>query len=69
MKQEWMVHRQIIPQADGQRRWDLIYQNLLRWAQTASQTGLPTQTSQEANHESSDLHPSIHPTSGSDPDD
>jgi hypothetical protein len=69
MKQEWVIHRQIIPQADGQRRWDLTYQSLLRWIQTANQTGLLTQTNQEADHASSDLCPSIDSTSGSNPDD
>jgi len=69
MKQEWVIHRQITPQADGQRRWDLTYQNLLRWIQTASQTGLPTQANQEEDHASSDLYPSIDATSGSNPDD
>ena len=69
MKQEWVIHRQIMPQADGQRRWDLTYQSLLRWIQTASPTGLPTQTDQEEDHASSDLYPSIDATSGSNPDD
>jgi hypothetical protein len=69
MKQEWMVHRQIIPQADGQRRWDLTYQSLLRWIQMTNQSGLPTQANQEEDHASSDLYPSIDATSGSNPDD
>ena len=69
MRQEWVIHRQIILQADGQRRWDLMYQSLLRWIQTASQTGLPTQANQEEDHASSDLYPSIDATSGSNPDD
>ncbi len=68
MKQEWVIHRQIVPQADGQRRWDLAYRGLLRWAQTANPTGLPSQINQEADHASSDLHPRIDPTAGADPD-
>ncbi len=69
MKQEWMIHRQITPQPDGQRRWDLAYQSLLKWVQTANPTSLPGQTKQEANHASSDLHPRIDPAAGADPDD
>ncbi len=69
MKQEWVIHRQITLQADGQRRWDLAYQSLPRWIQTATQTGLPTQTNQEEDHESSDLYPSIDATPGSNSDD
>jgi len=63
-KVEWNIHRQIAPQGDGQRRWDLTYQCLLKWAQTAA-----TQRNQEADHASSDLCPRINPTPGSDPDD
>lgn len=69
MRQEWVIHRQIILQADGQRRWDLTYQSLLRWIQMTNQSGLPTQANQEEDHASSDLYPSIDATSGSNPDD
>ena len=37
MKREWTVRRQFVQQAGGQRRWDLAYQYLLRWAQAADQ--------------------------------
>ena len=69
MRQEWVIYRQIILQADGQRRWDLTYQSLLRWIQMTNQSGLPTQANQEEDHASSDLYPSIDATSGSNPDD
>lgn len=69
MKQEWMIHRQITPQSDGQRRWDLAYQGLLKWVQLANQAGLPTQNKQEADHASSNLHSGIDPTASADPDD
>ena len=27
----WEIHREMVPQTDGQRRWDLAYQCLLKW--------------------------------------
>jgi hypothetical protein len=68
MKQEWTVRRQIAEQANGQRRWDLAYQCLLRWAQTMRQEPLSTQNQQEAHHESSDLRAGIDPAAGPDSD-
>jgi hypothetical protein len=68
MKQEWIVRRQMVAQVDGQRRWDLAYQCLLRWAQTMRQEMLPIQAHQEAHHESRDLCPGIDPTAGPDSD-
>jgi hypothetical protein len=55
MKQKWIVNRQIAQQMDGQRRWDLAYQCLLRWAQAASHEEASTQAQQEVYHESSNL--------------
>jgi len=66
MKQEWTVRRQIAEQADGQRRWDLAYQCLLRWAQSMRQE--PQSTQQEAYHESSDLRAGVDPAAGPDSD-
>lgn len=68
MKQEWTVHRRTVQQADGQHRWDLAYQCLLRWAQTARQETLSVQTQQEAHHESSDLRSGIDTAAGAGPD-
>ena len=31
MKREWQVHRAVVECTDGQRRWDYVYQFLLRW--------------------------------------
>ena len=31
MKQQWRTRRQVLPQPDGQRRWDRAYQLLLEW--------------------------------------
>jgi len=31
MKTGWQVRRNSAPRHDGQRRWDLVYQLLLRW--------------------------------------
>jgi hypothetical protein len=68
MKQEWTVRRQTVAQVDGQRRWDLAYQCLLRWAQTMGQEMLPIQAQQEAHHESRDLCPSVDATASPDSD-
>jgi hypothetical protein len=68
MKQEWTIHRRTVEQADGQRRWDLAYQCLLRWAQMAGQEALSTQIQQEAHHESRGLRASIDPAAGSNSD-
>jgi hypothetical protein len=32
MKQPWVIRRQAVTRSDSQRRWDQIYQHLLRWA-------------------------------------
>jgi hypothetical protein len=69
MKPEWTVHRRTTEQMDGQRRWDMAYQCLLKWAQAAEQETLPTQIQQEAHDESSNLCPRIDPTAGSNSDD
>lgn len=68
MKQKWTVHRRTAEQVGGQRRWDLAYQRLLRWAQAAGQETLSTQTQQEAYHESRDLCTGIDPTAGANSD-
>jgi hypothetical protein len=31
VKPHWQIHRQMIPQPDGQQRWDRAYQLLLQW--------------------------------------
>lgn len=62
--QEWTIHRKTIQQSEGQRRWDLAYQYLLRWSEE-SNAYLKTQ---EANHESSDLCAGLDPTPGPEPD-
>lgn len=31
MKRQWRTRRQVLPQPDGQRRWDRAYQLLLAW--------------------------------------
>ncbi|HXZ71316.1 MAG TPA: hypothetical protein VEH31_10685 [Streptosporangiaceae bacterium] len=38
MNRTWSVCRQPVPSRDGERRWDLAYQLLVRWA---GQGGLP----------------------------
>jgi hypothetical protein len=64
MKREWQVHRTVAEYPDGQRRWDCIYQFLLRWMmeQTVEvhATELP---SQENDHEDRPLCASINQSS------
>jgi hypothetical protein len=64
MKQhQWKIQRQAIPKENAQRKWDLAYQCLLKWAQeTATQE-------QEAQNESCDLCASINARSSRNPDD
>jgi hypothetical protein len=57
MKQEWVIHRQTVQQIDGQRRWDLAYQCLLKWAEAMQQE--QGTLLQEANHESGNVCPSF----------
>jgi hypothetical protein len=66
MKQEWTVHRQTIQQIDGQRRWDLAYQCLLKWARVTKQEQVSLL--QEANHESGNLYSSFDQPPDADPD-
>jgi hypothetical protein len=68
MKQEWAIRRQTVQQSDGQRRWDMTYQCLLKWAQAAIQEASPMQTSQEVQHASSNLCSSLDPAAGTDAD-
>ena len=68
MEQEWTVHREVVPYADGQRRWDLAYQCLLKWSTTMRQETSSIQTQQEACDESGNLCPSVDPTTSADPD-
>ena len=66
MKSEtWKIHREVKEQTDGQRRWDLAYQCLLKWGKELNQS--PNQ--QEVSHEDSHLRTSINSTAGPNPDD
>jgi hypothetical protein len=68
MKQEWRIHRQFVEHTDGQQRWDLAYQCLLRWAKVIEPQSLSIRTQQEANDESCYLCASIDPAAGRYPD-
>lgn len=39
MKRQWRARRQVLPQPDGQRRWDWAYQLLLDWTAPREATG------------------------------
>lgn len=61
MKRKWQVRRSVVERSDGQRRWDIAYQLLVRWAMEEP-TGdpLPDSTpSQENEHEDRPVCPSI----------
>ena len=68
MKQKWIVSRQTVQQTGGQRRWDLTYQCLLRWAQTAGREEGLIQAQQEVCYESSNLRSGIDTEAGPGPD-
>lgn len=55
MKQAWTIQRRTVEYRDGQRRWDLAYQCLVSWVESAKQATLGNQTNQEVQDASSDL--------------
>jgi hypothetical protein len=64
MKREWQVHRTVAEYPNGQRRWDYVYQFLLRW--TMAQTVEPQSIelpNQENDHEGRPLCSSINQSS------
>ncbi len=68
MQQNWSVYRRDLPQPDGQRRWDLAYQCLLKWAQAMNQQETSQiRDQQEAHDESSHLRTRIHLATGTSP--
>lgn len=67
MKQEWIVRRRTTKQKDGQRRWDLVYQCLLSWAQEWEAKS--AQNHQEVRHESSYLRAGFDPQTERNTDD
>ena len=60
MKRKWQVRRSVVERSDGQRRWDIAYQLLVRWAMEPTGYSLPDGTpSQENEHEDRPVYPSI----------
>lgn len=41
MKRQWQVHRQFQAAAEGERRWDQAYQQLLQWALRSERPAVP----------------------------
>lgn len=68
MNQSWQVHREIIAQADGQRRWDRAYQLLLRWADETLPASSPLIT-QEDDHACCRVCPGLDQSPTADPHD
>lgn len=72
MRRQWRVQRTVQAANNGQHRWDRAYQQLLAWTQpeqdheNRSAPHLPPD--QEKNRENRDVHQSVHPAPGADPD-
>jgi hypothetical protein len=65
---QWSIQRQAIPTADGQRRWDQAYQNVIRWSLVAPQDRLQEAPQQEIGDESGDVCPCVYTTAGASTD-
>jgi hypothetical protein len=68
MKHQWRIRRELKPVLDGQRRWDLAYQYLLRWtlsSQPAQTAGGPQP--QEVYDEHRDVCAGVDAAPGADP--
>lgn len=64
MKQrQWKIQRQAVPKENAQRKWDLAYQCLLKWAQVT------TIQDQEVRNENCDICASINARTSRNPDD
>ena len=68
MKQKWIVRRQTEQQVDGQRRWDVAYQCLLRWTRVTGREAVPIQGQQGVCDEGSNLCSSVDATASAGPD-
>jgi hypothetical protein len=69
MASRWHVVRNLVPQPDGQRRWDYAYQCLIGWTSELGNAAKLTSTSdQEKSNGNRPVCPSIDqsPTTGSD---
>lgn len=53
MKHQWKTRRTLVPQTDGQRRWDQAYQLLVQWTPPA--VAPPPQPTEEVPHADSHL--------------
>jgi uncharacterized protein (UPF0548 family) len=68
MKHEWNIQRKTIQQKQGQHRWDLAYQCLLKWAQSGNQKVSCVQNQEEVLDESGVIHKSIDSETGTEPE-
>lgn len=65
MKSEWQLKRTLIARPEGQRRWDCVYQLLVRWAtEQSNNPQIISSSNQEDNHDGNcPIYTSIdHPT-------
>jgi len=72
MKRQWQTRRTLLAAADGRRRWDRAYQQLLGWtAPDLPPLVVATSGGQEAegDHARGDLCPGIDAAAGADADD
>src|SRR5919199_4824341 len=64
MKRRWRICRQLIPQANGQQRWNQAYQLLLRWSQQQPvEIATDSPLIEEVKNESGSLCSCLNPTS------
>ena len=64
MKPSWQIRRPVIARHDGERRWDAVYQCLLRWAMEPDATRcLAPAHQQEASHGNHPLWSCVDPSS------
>src|SRR5581483_4963162 len=73
MKHHWIIRRRWVETPDAARRWDQVYQCLLRWEpETVLRPSLEppstVRSPQEVSHENCNLSARVHPTPSSDPD-
>jgi hypothetical protein len=70
MKRHWQVRRPFQPTADGARRWDQVYQYLLRWTPPPEPSAAPSPShapQTEVTHEHRDLWPGVDRTADAGP--
>ena len=63
MEHQWRIRRAMHERSDGQAKWDMAYQCLLKWAQATRNT-----QTQEGQDESSHIRPCVNVRAGREAD-